>query len=309
MKFLAYVHMYPPLHNSGAELMLHEIFKYLQSQGHDCKVVVRQTEVAEHEGIPLTTELTTQDFAEADAIFTHLDRTGDISEKCWRSKKPLFHLVHNSIEYKIVRRRVPYNYVIYNSEWIKEALQYQNESIIVNPPVWAKDYKVSNKGAEYITLINCNENKGGAFLIQLAKLMPEHKFMAVIGSYNEQIIDKSVHNITYVPHTPNIKDVYRKTKILLMPSIYESWGRTAIEACASGIPVIANATPGLKESLGDAGIFANPLSGKYKKRILELLGDDNYYKEVSEKCKKRAKELDPGKQLKALNSWIINLLG
>ncbi|MFZ4156354.1 glycosyltransferase [Streptomyces pseudogriseolus] len=41
-----------------------------------------------------------------------------------------------------------------------------------------------------------------------------------------------------------------------MPSLYESWGRVAIEAFASGIPVIAHPTPGLVESLGDAGIFA-----------------------------------------------------
>ncbi|MEU6394827.1 glycosyltransferase family 4 protein [Streptomyces sp. NPDC046939] len=50
--------------------------------------------------------------------------------------------------------------------------------------------------------------------------------------------------------------VYARTRVVLMPSIYESWGRVAIEACASGIPVIAHPTPGLVEALGEAGIFA-----------------------------------------------------
>jgi glycosyltransferase involved in cell wall biosynthesis len=47
------------------------------------------------------------------------------------------------------------------------------------------------------------------------------------------------------------------TRVLLMPSRYESYGRTAIEAAASGIPTIAHPTPGLREALGAAGIYAN----------------------------------------------------
>ncbi|MFI1769152.1 glycosyltransferase family 4 protein [Streptomyces sp. NPDC020800] len=50
--------------------------------------------------------------------------------------------------------------------------------------------------------------------------------------------------------------VYSRSRVMLMPSLYESWGRVAVEAFASGIPVIAHPTPGLVESLGEAGIFA-----------------------------------------------------
>jgi glycosyltransferase involved in cell wall biosynthesis len=52
-----------------------------------------------------------------------------------------------------------------------------------------------------------------------------------------------------------MREVYRQTKLLLMPSSYESWGRVAVEAAASGIPTLAAATPGLLEALGDAGTF------------------------------------------------------
>ncbi|WP_262928542.1 glycosyltransferase family 4 protein [Streptomyces sp. CBMA152] len=47
--------------------------------------------------------------------------------------------------------------------------------------------------------------------------------------------------------------VYSRSRVILMPSLYESWGRVAVEAFASGIPVIAHTTPGLVESMGEAG--------------------------------------------------------
>ena len=78
-----------------------------------------------------------------------------------------------------------------------------------------------------------------------------------------------------------------------MPSEYESFGRTAIEAAASGIPTVAAPTPGLKESLGDAGIFCDLRNtDAWVKAIKDLMEDKDYYKERSQAAKKRAKELE-----------------
>jgi glycosyltransferase involved in cell wall biosynthesis len=43
----------------------------------------------------------------------------------------------------------------------------------------------------------------------------------------------------------------------MVPSVHESCGMAAVEALASGIPVIAHPTPGLREALGDAGTFVD----------------------------------------------------
>ncbi|MFJ8313754.1 MULTISPECIES: glycosyltransferase family 4 protein [unclassified Streptomyces] len=59
-----------------------------------------------------------------------------------------------------------------------------------------------------------------------------------------------------VPGKQMREHVYSRSRVMLMPSLYESWGRVVVEAFASGIPVIAHPTPGLVESLGEAGIFA-----------------------------------------------------
>jgi glycosyltransferase involved in cell wall biosynthesis len=51
--------------------------------------------------------------------------------------------------------------------------------------------------------------------------------------------------------------VWAQTRVLMVPSVHESYGMAAVEALASGIPVIAHPTPGLREALGDAGTFVD----------------------------------------------------
>ncbi len=147
-------------------------------------------------------------------------------------------------------------HIIYNSFWLKDLLNYNFSNFILPPPT---DYRYFDLGIdpiknEYITLINLNKNKGGEIFEQIAKAMANKKFLGVIGSYDEQIIPK-LPNVRIVEKSVNIKDYYAITRILVMPSEYESWGITATEAMSSGIPVICTETPGLLENCGKAAIY------------------------------------------------------
>ena len=46
----------------------------------------------------------------------------------------------------------------------------------------------------------------------------------------------------------------------MFPSLYEGFGLPALEAMASGTPVIASNTTGLAETVGDAGLTVDPRS-------------------------------------------------
>lgn len=51
---------------------------------------------------------------------------------------------------------------------------------------------------------------------------------------------------------------YRRAELVLVPSRYEPFGIVALEAIASGCPVVAAETGGLPEAVGDCGIIVAP---------------------------------------------------
>ena len=151
--------------------------------------------------------------------------------------------------------------------------------------------RFSVNGPDSITLINLWEDKGGLVLQEIAKWMPEYKFLGVKGGYGHQEVC-SLKNIEYVENTPEIKKMYAKSRIVLMPSKYESYGRVAVEAMASGIPVIAQPTPGLKESLGNAGIFCDRDKIDEWVETIKKLDDEKEYKAASKAATERFKEIE-----------------
>jgi glycosyltransferase involved in cell wall biosynthesis len=160
-----------------------------------------------------------------------------------------------------------------------------------------------------ITLVNLFERKGGLFFNTLARRLPEYEFLGVEGGYGRQ--EKvELPNMTYVGNNANMKSVYADTRILLMPSMYESYGRTAIEAMCSGIPVIAAPTPGLKESMGEAGIFCSLDSMEDWITAIKSLDDEKTYKAQSKICADHALEVEikVNKELELMDKFFNDIL-
>jgi glycosyltransferase involved in cell wall biosynthesis len=97
---------------------------------------------------------------------------------------------------------------------------------------------------EHITLVNANHNKGVLQFIALADAMPDRKFLAVSAYYggnadhNLAVPRPKHNNVTWVPFNDDVREILKQTRILLMPSYYESFGRIGIEAMYNGIPVL-----------------------------------------------------------------------
>jgi len=312
MKILAIVHGYPPLQNAGAEWMLHEMLLSLQSQGNEVEVIMPGIVSYDFEGIKVTAHewnYTKKAVKECDLVVSHLKQAGNALNLCEFYKKPFIQIIHNCNHYSILdakHREIAdgqWVYVVYNSLYTKSEMKYLAPSVVVHPPVDSKRYKV--KPGKKITLINLFERKGGKFFNEIIKLMPDYEFLGVEGGYGDQ--EKcSEKNVTYMSNTPDAKKIYAQTRILLMPSIFESYGRTGVEAMCSGIPVIAAPTPGLLESLGDAGIFCKLDSPLKWIEAIKKLDDPEEYKRASKKCIERAKEIEKGvkKELEDLNLFI-----
>ena len=333
------IHLYPKVHNCGSEYYAHNINKYLVSKGHRVRVILQQAQMHnvkvpyDIDGVEVFgPNGSTDQFLWADVLLTHLDFTHHTIGIGNVINKPVVNVIHNSHPYPCIQNAQRNNFCIYNSHWIQKKLNYQWPYVVFNPPIDSRYFDVGKfpRENEYITLINLDENKGGFILRRVAEALPDKKFLAVKGSYSEPHYFGQASNfppnVTVIPNTPNINEVYAKTRILIMLSRYESWGMTATEAMCNGIPVICTPTEGLKENCADAGIYIpareEPLRNSnyviikddrdtydityLVKQIKKLDNDKKYYKVISDRCRERSRELDPQKGLARVEQFLIN---
>jgi glycosyltransferase involved in cell wall biosynthesis len=302
MNILYDIHLYYPRHAAGGESYIHTLALEMIKRGHAVKVILNQANqhkiytMYEWEGVmvfPPDQNIEESLYRWADIVVTHLDYTKKSIWKAAEYKKPCFHVVHNCTPYQSVIDGVGDIRIIYNSDWIAKKLQYQKPSFTFIPPL-TEWYRTIDKGRKYITLINLADNKGSKYFFSWAKKLPQYQFLGIVGSYDNQHSANLPPNVTIWPNTPDIRKVYEVTKILCVPSHYESWGRVASEAMINGIPVIASPTDGLKENLDYAGIFANRKdSPRVMEEITKLMEEPDYYKKWSDLCLKRAGEQIP----------------
>lgn len=268
--------------------MLHDILTDMIRRGHHAQVICGQPGAQSIDEVTLHSKHTDKIFELykwADVIITHLDFTPIAINFAKLSKKPVVHLIHND-------RQAPVNGLtkknaalcVANSQWIHDTLRHDLNKIIVYPPIRARKYCVEST-RETITLINLSIAKGADVFYELARRNPTKQFLGVVGGYGKQVI-LNLPNVEIVPHTHDIQSIYARSKIVLMPSTYESWGRVAMEAGASGIPILARPTPGLKESLGNAGIFCESVDD-FNKSLNALWHDKVDYQKACDRIKAR----------------------
>jgi hypothetical protein len=148
-----------------------------------------------------------------------------------------------------------------------------------------------------ITLINANENKGVHQFLELARRMPDRKFLGVRPYYGNMTTPLPLGgNIEWVPFSDDVRTILRRTRILLVPSYYESFGRVAVEAMVNGIPVLyskpAKTSPypggsieGMQSWIGDAAIPCDRDKPEEWMLAIGLLDDPEVYAKWSEVSK------------------------
>lgn len=333
MKITALIHLFPPEHCAGSETTLHAALRALSNRGHDVKVICANSKTAPYEidGISVVRpprrgqDTWLNDYVGgSDLLVTHLDLTNQAVALAMRTEIPLVHFVHNDAQLMCWRvdARVPFKnaLTVNNSNWLAAKPSVYNgqempkewvaPSITVHPVVEPQHYRCE-RGSK-ITLVNPTPGKGAETFKALARQMPDREFLAVEGGYGEQIVTApgtrtgASGNIEWMAHTPDIRNVFRKTKVLLMPSDYESYGRVGIEAACAGIPTIAHPTLGLLEAFGDAGIFIdrNEIAAWYNE-LERLLTDEVYYRKRSDIVLALAGSLDPESEFDRLESAFI----
>jgi glycosyltransferase involved in cell wall biosynthesis len=310
------LHGYTPFWNAGSEASAHAVNRMLVEKGHEVWVGVPGYPNRIYEGVHI--------FDADNRVLlhnlmknTHVISTHSFREKCLilsaKYGSAYIDWLHGGTYTMNVRKSnkedKPQHFAVFNSESLVASFSDSDKMKhhILRPPVDWREYEVKDLVPKYVTLSNLNENKGGQILIDIARVTPNVEFLGVRGSYWKQIEDTKLPNITYIDNTPLIKDVYTHTKILIMPSKEETWGRTAIEAMSSGIPVIAAPTPGLKECCQDAALFVERDDiQEWSRLITRLINDKSFFDEYSNRGRIRAKQLEPTHDLEMYQEWFEN---
>ena len=104
-----------------------------------------------------------------------------------------------------------------------------------------------------VTFINPVPKKGVEMAIEVARRMPDVPFLFVEGGWFRHARRPAVRrvarradrvpNITRQSFESDVRKIYARTDVLIVPSPSESFPRVVIEAQSNGIPVIAKSTP------------------------------------------------------------------
>lgn len=318
MKVLALAHQYCPHHNAGAETMLHDMLSALVRAGHDVHVSLSMQTGSPyvHDGVQVWPrqgyKATHARHLPADLLVGHLENTEAAQFLGHYNNTPVVVLAHNTfaaskrvLHYHAARVDV----LVVNSQWMCDDFAAWHRvqglpmprTIVVRPTVDRDAYATSGPG-DRVTLINLRRltedrgaglmGKGSEVFWACAQRMPKVRFLGVTGAYGEQL-GGSLPNVEVLDHVPapRMRElVYARTRVLLVPSSYESWGRVATEATAAGIPVIASPTPGLRENLGGAGVYVDPSDVDGYVRALRTLAMPGPYAAARRRALARAAE-------------------
>ncbi len=278
MRALFMTHAYIPHTGAGAEVGAHGLLRALADAGHTVDVLLSENrgpaEPYTVDGVQVWPFVDTGDpfrwigpdaVDRADVVVSQLQNGIRAAVLCSMHGVPHVQLVHNDMAHTRHQiARGPSDLVVYNTDWVRASLEARLDTappgLVVHPPVRPGDWSKTKPG-DHVAMVNLfGETKNPDLFWELAGRFPDRPFLAVRGAYGEQDI-RDLPNVEVVgPFAPDdmAEQVYARTKVLLAPSWYESYGMAAVEASCCGIPVLASTADGLREALGEHGTFLNP---------------------------------------------------
>jgi glycosyltransferase involved in cell wall biosynthesis len=132
---------------------------------------------------------------------------------------------------------------------------------LIDPTTCVLPTAERNQGKS-VLLVNPSVSKGVDLFFRLAAARPDLHFLTIESWTVNQDWRAILHNraaelgnVEVLGPTHDMRPVYRRARLLLMPGVYEeTWGKAVTEAQLNGIPVIAAARGALPETVGPGGL-------------------------------------------------------
>lgn len=299
MRVRCVVPSYPPMSLVGSWITTHEFMRDLVRRGHEVSVTAyhsrgstRQT--LTHDGVRIERHFRT--LGRPDVIIGHAGDDGSARAIAERYDLPWVAMVHGGRPDELRERLAGATLVVFNSRSLADAVHFPGAWLVAHPPIDVDAYRTTT--GECVTLVNLAEDKGGELFWRVAEALPHVPFLGVMGGYGRQVVYGGLPNVTLQRLTLDMtRNVYARTRLLIMPSRHESWGRVGIEAGASGIPTVASKLPGIVEALGDAAAYVRSEQTAAWAHVISGSLELAEWRRLSSKARRRARLYNSTEQL------------
>lgn len=164
----------------------------------------------------------------------------------------------------------------------------------------SKRKKFNIKNIRCIFVGKINDQKDPFLLIDVVREL-KNLTLIIIGNgerfeeLNKKILSNNLHKrVELIKSVPN-KDIhhyYKKSDILLMSTNTEGFCIPILEGLASGLIVISNNIPPIKEIISDCGILVDKNMNSYLNALKKVMNDKKLVQKLQEKSLRRARHLD-----------------
>ena len=262
----AFLHGYPPFWSMGGEVSTHRTLRHIPGS-----IVFTDTDTEyEIDGVrvmplPGTSADEIRDAAEsvkADVLFAHSTLSVETVRAGRRSGIPTVLAVHAPPRFAADLRRAwsAATVRLYNT-WEARRAWSDHRGWVLHPPAghpWTEDISGSGNA---LTLTSSLMNKGAEKVLKLAAMWPSRRFIIVespahLTHGRPQFFEEAatIPNVEIWPrlHPDKMGELWAETRVLLVPSRYETYGMSAVEAAWHGIPSAHVDTPHVREGIGPA---------------------------------------------------------
>lgn len=333
-RIVAVTHGYPPRWNMGGEVALHRLL--MSTPDVERVVLTYAPEPYELEGIrveqvdaPTTfadPNIRSEDLAnkllweytdsikaqlskhEPDLVIVQNELSLVTVNACKQLGIPSLVSVHTPPRYGSgIRQAVlEANYRLFNT--VTSARQWGFPTALVVHPMMAELPEKPDQLPEgkHYTLLSSLGHKGVGVLAKVAQKMPTQPFIVVRSPASSMENLEVLQGLTNVRVAPRVDPdevalyYYSDTRVLLVPSRYETYGMSAIEAAGYGIPSVHVDTPHVREGIGFGAELVPALN--HEATYQAILTIEQRYSEYSVKARARAEELWHRQSLE-LDEW------
>ncbi len=265
MSLTAFLHGYPPLWSMGGEMSTHRtlcavpeplVFTTTVDRYRLDEVLVMPSSGSSFQSIMADAES-----VDTSILYGHSTLSQNTIRAAKRMRLPSILAVHAPPRYGADLRRAWASATVrlYNTEASRKEW-HDPKGWLLHPPVGSPSI-MPDGPHDALTTTSSLLNKGADRVLELAKRRPDQRFIIVESpahpTHGDPLFWEKAERLSNVEiwprlHPDDMGDLWAETRILLVPSRYETYGMSALEAAWHGIPSIHVDTPHVLEGIGTA---------------------------------------------------------